>query len=91
MRGSTRAYQSLSVPDAMVTGYEHLIELLDLPDRDDRHVLAAAFRCGADVIVTVNLDYFPTRILRSLGIVTQVPMTLFGRSWSRLPSSCCKQ
>ncbi len=40
--------------DALVTGYEGLIEGLHLPDPDDRHVLAAAIRGRADVIVTVN-------------------------------------
>jgi len=31
-----------------------LIEGLTLPDPDDRHVLAAAIRAGADVIVTIQ-------------------------------------
>ena len=31
-----------AVRDCLVTGYEPLIEALDLPDPDDRHVLAAA-------------------------------------------------
>ena len=34
------------VRDAKVYGYEPLIEGLDLPDPDDRHVLAAAIRCN---------------------------------------------
>ena len=33
-----------ALSDAMVTGYENLVESLELPDRDDRHVLAAAIR-----------------------------------------------
>ncbi len=33
--------------EALVSGYEPLIRTLDLPDADDRHVLAAAVRCGA--------------------------------------------
>ncbi len=37
----------LAVPDCLVTGYEGLIENLNLPDPDDRHVLAAAIRCQA--------------------------------------------
>ncbi|MGA3400012.1 MAG: hypothetical protein ABSC95_12400 [Acetobacteraceae bacterium] len=43
------------VGDALVSGYEHLIEQLTLPDRDDRQVLAAAIHGGATVIVTANL------------------------------------
>ena len=38
--------------DALVTGYDDLIPGLQLPDPDDRHVLAAAIRSRADVIVT---------------------------------------
>ena len=49
--------------DALVTGYESLIDSLKLPDRDDRHVLAAAIRCGASVIVTLNLTDFQTPVL----------------------------
>ena len=56
-------------PFAMVRGYESLIEQLDLPDEDDRHVLAAAIRVGADTIITQNLKDFPKSALSSLGIV----------------------
>jgi hypothetical protein len=47
----------------MVSGYEPLIETLTLPDADDRHVLAAAIHCGAEVIVTANLRDFPNATL----------------------------
>ena len=43
-----------AVRDCLVTGYEDLIASLSLPDPDGRHVLAAAIRGGADVIVTYN-------------------------------------
>jgi hypothetical protein len=38
-----------AVPDSLVTGYEPAIDGLELPDPDDRHVLAAALRANADV------------------------------------------
>jgi hypothetical protein len=38
------------VRDAKVVDYESLVDMLDLPDLDDRHVLAAAIRCNADAI-----------------------------------------
>jgi hypothetical protein len=38
------------VRDCLVTGYQPLIEALDLPDPDDRHVLAAAIKVNAQLI-----------------------------------------
>src|SRR5260370_26917417 len=63
----TRMLMDLHAADALVTGYEDLIEALKLPDPDDRHVLAAAIRGRADVIVTANLRHFPANILAPLG------------------------
>ncbi len=62
-----------AVRDSLVTGYEELIDGLTLPDKDDRHVLAAAVRSGAQVIVTVNLKDFPDDILEEFGIEAQPP------------------
>ena len=56
-----------------MTGYEDLIETLDLPDPDDRHVLAAAIRAGAEVILTANLRDFPADVLQQHGIVAMHP------------------
>jgi hypothetical protein len=50
-----------------------MIPTLDLPDPDDRHVLAAAIHSGADVIVTFNVKDFPAAITSPLGIVAQHP------------------
>lgn len=55
----TRALMDSHVRDCLVEGFEPLIAGLDLPDPDDRHVLAAAIHAGADVIVTYNLADFP--------------------------------
>jgi hypothetical protein len=52
----TRQLMEKAAPDALLTGYEHLIAGLRLPDPDDRHVLAAAIHCGASVIVTTAND-----------------------------------
>ncbi len=48
----TSGPMDLAIPDGLVTGHETLITGLTLPDADDRHVLAAAIRCNASVIVT---------------------------------------
>lgn len=56
------------MPDANVTGYESLIAGLELPDEDDRHVLAAAIRAKAEVIVTLNHKDFPQAVLNTFDI-----------------------
>ena len=55
-------------PDALVTNYEALLETLSLPDPDDRHVLAAAIKTNANVIVTNNLKDFPEAYLETFGL-----------------------
>lgn len=59
----TRDLMDASVRDAKVTGYENLINSLELPDPNDRHVLAAAIKSNADAIITTNLKDFPPAIL----------------------------
>lgn len=62
-----------AIPDCLVSGYEHLIEGLKLPDPDDRHVLAAAIAGHADAIVTWNEKDFPKEILDPFGVEVQTP------------------
>ena len=50
----TKKIANKAVPDCLVEGYKSLIEGLQLPDVNDRHVLAAAIHCNAQVIVTYN-------------------------------------
>lgn len=69
----TRTLMNEAVPDCLIVGYEDLIPALVLPDPDDRHVLAAAIRGRADVIVTYNLNDFPAEVLEHYGIGAQHP------------------
>lgn len=55
-------------PDAAVENYKTLIPLLSLPDEDDRHVLAAAIKVNANIIVTNNLKDFPQEYLGAFGL-----------------------
>lgn len=69
----TAGLMDQAIPDACVHDYEDLIAGLTLPDCDDRHVLAAAIRCGASVIVTFNQKDFPCKSLEPFGIEAQHP------------------
>jgi predicted nucleic acid-binding protein len=69
----TRSLMNDAIRDCLVTDYEDLIPSLNLPDPDDRHVLAAAIRSRADVIVTFNLEDFPSEILSRYGVEAQHP------------------
>lgn len=62
-----------SIADSLVIGHEELIESLKLPDPDDRHVLAAAIRSHAQVIVTHNAKDFPASALEPWGIEAKNP------------------
>jgi predicted nucleic acid-binding protein len=55
-------------PDAMVNNYESLIDNLNLPDEKDRHVLAAAIKTNANLIITENLKDFPDELLDAYGL-----------------------
>lgn len=60
-------------PAAEVTQFESLLVMLDLPDPDDRHVLAAAIHGQADLIVTANLKDFPASTLLPHDVAVQHP------------------
>jgi hypothetical protein len=73
----TRSLMDAAVRDCLVIGYADLIESLTLPDADDRHVLAAALRAGANVILTFNLSDFPQATLVPHGVEARHPDHLF--------------
>ena len=64
----TRSLMDGAVRGCLVTDYAILVESLTLPDPDDRHVVAAAIRAGANAIVTYNLGDFPADALSAYGI-----------------------
>ncbi len=87
----TRPMMDAAVPDALVTGYEHLIPTLELPDADDRHVLAAAIHAEAATIVTFNLKDFPPERLAPHGIVALHPDTLIPALIEERPRRCSRR
>lgn len=69
----TQSLMNMAVRDCLVIDYEPLIEAIKLPDPADRHVVAAAVKSGADVIVTYNLKDFPEEALVPHGLEAQHP------------------
>lgn len=59
-------------PDAIVSFPPDLLKAVDcIPDKEDRHVLAAAIMAQADVIITQNLRHFPKPCLEKFGVRCQ--------------------
>lgn len=73
-------------PESFVEGYEALIETLELPDADDRHVLAAAIRADAQHIVTENLKDFPSDALSPFDIEAISADEFLSRTYELYPA-----
>ena len=69
----TRQAMDRAVLDCLVEDYDDLVSTLTLPDPNDRHVLAAAIRGRADVIVTINIKDFSEEELSKYSISVQHP------------------
>jgi hypothetical protein len=69
----TRQLMNAHVRDSLVTGFEYLIPSIELPDPNDRHVVASAIHSGASLIVTFNLKDFPAEALKPYNIAAQHP------------------
>ncbi len=68
-------------PESLVEDFGHLVERCT-NDPKDRHVLACALKCQAEVILTFNLPDFPPAALRPWRVEAQHPqeylITLYG-------------
>ena len=69
----TKRLMNAHVRDGLVDGFEYLIPSIQLPDPDDRHVVAAAIHSGASLIVTFNLHDFPAHALKPYKLGAQHP------------------
>ena len=75
-RGKQRPYldklksqMERAFPEAFVEEWEvYEAACAEMPDPDDRHVLAAVIKCDAAVIVTENLKHFPQKLLARFAI-----------------------
>lgn len=63
------AFMKAAFEDAMVSSYDDFLSVCEkLPDPGDRHVVAAALKTQAAVIVTDNIKHFPARVVSPLNI-----------------------
>jgi hypothetical protein len=69
----TRRLMELALPEARISGFHRHIGRLELPDPDDRHVVAAAIEAKASVILTWNQRDFPMATLKKHGLAGQAP------------------
>lgn len=72
LKATTHAMNK-AFPDSNVENFKDLIPSFNLPDEDDRHVLACAVRSNADLIATFNLKDFPSSELAKYDIQVQNP------------------
>jgi predicted nucleic acid-binding protein len=79
-----------SIPDCLVENYEEFKDSLELPDPGDHHVLAAAIKCQADVIVTNNLKDFPQAAMDKYHIDVQSPDVFLNHLFDLNPVAFCK-
>jgi predicted nucleic acid-binding protein len=64
-----RSGMEAAFEEAIVDGFEDWLAVCDgLPDPKDAHVLAAALKTKADVLVTENVKHFPAERMAALGI-----------------------
>jgi hypothetical protein len=81
------------VLDCLINEYEDLMLGIILPDQQDAHVLAAAIKVQAQIIVTYNIKDFPSKILKKFEIEVQHPDTFLRYQLDLKPSiflSCVK-
>ena len=84
--GRTRRLMDAHVRDAVVSGFEDLIPAIRLPDSNDRHVVAAATRAEADIILTANIKDFPAAALSPHGLAAEHPDGFLTRLYRESPS-----
>lgn len=82
---NTRRLMNEALPTATVSGYQRHIPRVNLPDPDDRHVVAAGIAAGASVILTLNIRHFPATELKRFGLRRQTPDVFLSALYDEAP------
>ncbi len=78
-----------AVLDALIEGHDIVSVNVDLPDKDDMHIVQAAVHGRADVIVTFNEKDFPREQLQVLNIEVQHPDEFVANLLDLSPMKVC--
>ena len=79
-----------AIPDCLITGYEPLIEAIQLPDIGDRHVVAAAIKSDAQAIVTYNIRDFPEGSIGRYDVEVTHPDDFFVNQIDLIPAAAVR-
>jgi predicted nucleic acid-binding protein len=82
---NTRRLMNEALPTAAVNGYEDQIPVVNLPDPNDRHVVAAGITAGASLILTWNLRHFPAKELKKFGLRKETPDAFLAALYDEVP------
>lgn len=84
-----RDLMNKNIRDCLVENYQNIIPTLNLPDKNDRHVLAAAIHASASIIVTFNIKDFPIVFTGKYGIEAQHPDYFIVNITGEAPAVLC--
>jgi hypothetical protein len=82
---NTRRLMNAALPTGLVGGFEDHIPKVNLPDPNDRHVVAAGIAAGASIILTWNLRHFPAKELKKYGLRRQTPDVFVSDLYDKIP------
>ena len=85
----TKRLMNQYAEESIVDNYQSLIDAIKLPDMDDCHVVAAAIKSNAAVIVTYNGKDFPEDVLKPYAIDVQHPDTFISHLLDLNPGMVC--
>lgn len=81
----TRRKMDAQFRKSLTVGHENIVPNLNLPDLNDRHVLAVAIYTKSSIIVTSNLGDFPAGLLKPYGIEALDPDGFFIQLFDKSP------